>query len=444
MINPHQHPVNDIIEDLLCLEEPEGEDIQDTDVLEENTISTVEELEDNSELIDKAENVGNLVDNDQNIEQPVESNLEGEMELRYGVRSGRYDLRPRRPRDYSHLHATMDHTCMTQYNLKRGLQIFGNDGIKAVQEELRQLHDRNLLTPVDGRTLQERQAALPYLMFLKQKRSGKIKGRGCADGRRQKSYSNKEDTSSPTVSIESVMLTSIIEASEKRDIATVDIPGAFLQADMDVIVHMKITGTMVDILVQLQPSKYKKFVLTENEKIVLYVQLNKALYSTLQAALLFWRKLTAKLQEWGFEINPYDWCIANRFINNSQCTIVWHVDDLKISHVDPDVVTSVIGKLSEAFGKEAPLSVNRGRSHEYLGMNLDFSQENKVIIRMQEYIQELLSKVPEDMGGVASSPGAGHLFLINGHNPEFLDKETADLFHTIVAKLLFSVKKSSS
>jgi hypothetical protein len=81
--------------------------------------------------------------------------------------------------------------------------------------------------------------------------------------------------------MESVILTSTIEASEKRDIATVDIPGAFLQADMDIIVHMKITGTMVDILVQLQPSKYKKFVLMENEKNVLYLQLKKALYGTL-------------------------------------------------------------------------------------------------------------------------------------------------------------------
>jgi hypothetical protein len=160
------------------------------------------------------------------------------------------------------------------------------------------------------------------------------------------------------------MLTSIIEASEKRDIATVDIPGAFLQADMDEIVHMKITGTMVEILVQLQPSKYKKFVLMENEKNVLYVQLNKALYGTVQATLLYWRKLTAKLQEWRFKINPYNWCVANRIINNSQCTIVWYVDDLKISHVDPDVVTLIIGKLSEAFGKEALLTVNQGRSHE--------------------------------------------------------------------------------
>jgi hypothetical protein len=60
-----------------------------------------------------------------------------------------------------------------------------------------------------------------------------------------------------TVSIDSVMLTSIIEASKKRDIATVEIPGAFLQADMNVIVHMKITGTMVDILYSYSPQGIK-------------------------------------------------------------------------------------------------------------------------------------------------------------------------------------------
>jgi hypothetical protein len=115
-------------------------------------------------------------------------------------------------------------------------------------------------------------------MFLKQKRTGQIKGRGCADGRQQRLYSNKEDASSPTVAIESVMITSVIDASEKRDIATVDIPGTFLQANMDEIVHMKITGTLVDILVKLQSSKYERFVMVENAKKSLYVQLNKELH----------------------------------------------------------------------------------------------------------------------------------------------------------------------
>jgi hypothetical protein len=61
---------------------------------------------------------------------------------------------------------------------------------------------------------------------------------------------------------------------------------------------------------------------------------------------------------------------------------VWHVDDLKISHKNPNVVTSIIQQLKEKFGNEAPLSVTRGKIHEYLGMKLDYTKENKVEITM--------------------------------------------------------------
>jgi hypothetical protein len=70
-------------------------------------------------------------------------------------------------------------------------------------------------------------------MFLKQKRCGKIKARGCADGQKQRAYTMKEEASAPTVAIESLLLTCVIDATEERDVATVDIPGAFMQADMD-------------------------------------------------------------------------------------------------------------------------------------------------------------------------------------------------------------------
>jgi hypothetical protein len=100
---------------------------------------------------------------------------------------------------------------------------------------------------------------------------------------------------------------------------------------------------------------------------VLYVELKKALYGTMRAALLFWKLLTSKLIAWGFEVNPYDWCVANKTINGKQCTIVWHVDDLKISHVDPEVVSDIIKQLEGEFAKEAPLTINRGKSHDYLG-----------------------------------------------------------------------------
>ena len=58
----------------------------------------------------------------------------------------------------------------------------------------------------------------------------------------------------------------------------------------------------------------------------------------LRAALLFYRKLRADLEDMGFEVNPYDPCVANEIVNGSQCTVVWHVDDLKVSHKDETVV----------------------------------------------------------------------------------------------------------
>jgi len=84
---------------------------------------------------------------------------------------------------------------------------------------------------------------------------------------------------------------------------------------------------------------YKKHIwYNKKGKLMLYIQLKKALYGTLQATLLFWKLLSETLQEWGFVLNPYDKCMANKDIEGKQCMILWHVDDLKISHVDKNVV----------------------------------------------------------------------------------------------------------
>jgi hypothetical protein len=59
------------------------------------------------------------------------------------------------------------------------------------------------------------------------------------------------------------------------------------------------------------------------------VELVKALYGTLKAARLSFLLLSGKLQEWGFDINGYDSCVANKTINDKQCTILpqWiHLD----------------------------------------------------------------------------------------------------------------------
>lgn len=61
----------------------------------------------------------------------------------------------------------------------------------------------------------------------------------------------------------------------------------------------------------------------------------------------------------GFFINPYVKCIANKSINGHQCTIVWYIDDAKVSHCDLDVVKEIIGRIETKFGKMNPVEFQR-------------------------------------------------------------------------------------
>ena len=91
---------------------------------------------------------------------------------------------------------------------------------------------------------------------------------------------------------------------------TCDIPGAFMQSEMDELVHMKLEGEIALLLICLGPT-YKQFLSYYRGKPVICTELNKALYGTLQAALVFWRNLSGFLVEkLGFEANLYDFCLA--------------------------------------------------------------------------------------------------------------------------------------
>jgi hypothetical protein len=120
----------------------------------------------------------------------------------------------------------------------------------------------------------------------------------------------------------------------------------------------------------------------------------------LQAALFFWENLSGFLvNELGFELNPHDSCVANKEINGKQCTIIWHVDDLKLSHVEQDVLEDIAAKINEKYGKETPVTVHRGKVHDYLGMTLDFSEDGKVIFTMIDYISTFWMKPPRNSVG---------------------------------------------
>ena len=63
----------------------------------------------------------------------------------------------------------------------------------------------------------------------------------------------------------------------------------------------------------------------------------KALYGMMMSSLLYCLKFKGDLEGIGFWVNPYDPCVVNRIVKYRQHTVIWHVDDLKSTHVNSEV-----------------------------------------------------------------------------------------------------------
>ena len=103
---------------------------------------------------------------------------------------------------------------------------------------------------------------------------------------------------------------------------------------------------------------------------VLYLECTNVIYGTLKGALLFYNKFVTDLKNYGFEINPSDRCVANKHVDGKQMTAIWHVDNLKASHVDKKVLEDLVEYLRGLYDDEeiGTLKVNCGPRHEFLGI----------------------------------------------------------------------------
>ncbi len=75
----------------------------------------------------------------------------------------------------------------------------------------------------------------------------------------------------------------------------------------------------------------------------------KAVYGSMVAALLYYKKFVKSLTKKGFKLNPYDGCVANKTVNRKQITICVHIDDCKISHESTKVVDKSIDWLRDEY-----------------------------------------------------------------------------------------------
>ena len=94
----------------------------------------------------------------------------------------------------------------------------------------------------------------------------------------------------------------------------------------------------------------------------------------------------------GFELNPYGSCVENKIINVNQLTLVWHVNNIKAIHAEEKVVTRTAKWMRKTYKRifkdgSGKMKLCRGKVHDYLGMNLEYTIKGEVKITMIPYIK---------------------------------------------------------
>jgi hypothetical protein len=198
--------------------------------------------------------------------------------------TNRYNLRPNRTPNYLHRFAFL--------SVHASVRKWGDRAKEAIKDELKMLVKEKVFEKVQEPTMEQMRDALMIHCFVVEKRDGRIKARAVADDRSQKRYT-EEETYSPTIKLESIILNAFIDAHEGRNVATVDIKGAFLKAKVpdNLILMVKMTGELANLMCEIDHD------MKCDEQGVLYLRCVKALYGHIEAARLFYDDLDNTIQK---------------------------------------------------------------------------------------------------------------------------------------------------
>ena len=117
-------------------------------------------------------------------------------------------------------------------------------------------------------------------------------------------------------------------------------------------------------------------------------------------------------------------------------TLCWHVDDLKVSHIEEDAITDFCTCICGVFGYGT--KITRVKVHDYLGMDMDWIQDGTMIVSMIKYPRKVIDNFPEVIRNTATTPMSEHLFQVqDDKDRKLLPEEQAQHFHHTAAQLLF-------
>jgi hypothetical protein len=388
--------------------------------------------DDDTTVFSGADTVGE--DDDERVEEVEESSPP---QLGFG----RYNLRS--VRHYGHKHGSWRERQFESglhISVKKAVEKFGSVAEDSMVRELTTIHNKGVMEAVRPSSLnrKQRRAVIRSSMFLKEKflPSGefeKLKSRFVAGGNMQdRSVYSEGETSSPTITMPSAYMIASIAAMESRHVFTMDVGGAYLNADMEREVLLRVEPKLAKLLIDID-SSYSEG-LDHDGSII--VRLKKALYGCVESSKLWFENLSRKLLSLGFKVNGKDSCVFNLMTSTgAQLTVGVYVDDLLCTCADEGALEWLALKLTEEY-KE--LAVHRGKLHSYLGHTLDFTVSGRVRVTMEGYIADVLKQF--NVSGFAVTPATADLFSVDESSTP-LDAAELESFHSQVAKLLYLAKR---
>ena len=324
--------------------------------------------------------------------------------------------------------------CFAQMSIEQAMKIDYKATIEGVLKEIKQIIDKGAIKFVKKMNMstEELEKVIPAHMIMKDKYpDGKLvmKGRFVADGNHQ-IFDCDESYYSSTVRNTSIMIMLAEAASRRLYMKSIDIEGAYLEADMTSVVFVRVSRSISKIILELYP-EFREYV---DNNGYMYARLIKALYGTVQASSLWQSKWTSVLLNLGYEQCVEDDCIYMKEIEGTLIKIGTHVDDSIATHVKREV----LDKELELIGKQfSGYKVSDCNKFTFLGMTIARNQNMDVIITMMDYTNKLCKQ--HNITTISEIPGSKDLF--DADSSDLLNDVEKGKYHTAVYQCLYLAKK---
>lgn len=323
-------------------------------------------------------------------------------------------------------------------SLSEAIRNGGEPAMSAIMKELQQMYDKEVFHPViyDSLSEYEKQRIIMSFMFLKLKSNGVVKARLVADGSGQ--LSSDYPKSSPTVSLEVLMLSIALDIIEQRHVVTMDIEGAYLHAKMPVKVIMKLDRRLSAIYTVMH-EEYEEYLHKNN----LYVELDKALYGCIESARLFYEHMSGALIDLGFTRSKLDPCLFIKNIDGVILCVIIHVDDLKVSSSVVANIHQLYEQLENAYTR-INMEDHIETGNEYLGFRIQYAT-GVAYLSMNNHIDDVIDEMEGHLNQNYSISSPGDIWIFKqseiDEDNDLLPQNLKRKFHRIVAKLLFVSKR---